>query len=148
MRTFTNYHPKKERRSVDTRRATRLDLAMLAVLGNRRDHTGLIRCMLHAADIGLGVGRVRDPLARGARRRLLEHAVDLLEAQALGLGDEEVREEHAGGAGGAPDEEDLGLEVTVVGVDHVRGDEADDEVPEPVGGGLWFVSGRREGGER
>jgi hypothetical protein len=88
---------------------------------------------LDAADLHvLGVRRVRDPLGRVTRRGLLKHAVDLLQAQTLGFGDEEVGEEHAGGASGAPDEEDLGLEVALVLVHQVGGDEADDEVPEPV----------------
>lgn len=78
---------------------------------------------------------MRDPLGRGAGRRLLEHAVDLLEGQALGLGDEEIRVDEAGGAERAPDVEDLGAEVALVLVDHVRRDDGDDAVPEPVAGG-------------
>merc|ERR1712137_617170 len=39
------------------------------------------------------------------------------------------------GAETSPDEEDGRLEVTLVGTDHVGGDDGDDGVPEPVGGG-------------
>ena len=50
---------------------------------------------------------MRDPLGRRPRRGFLHHAVDLLEGEAFGLGDEEVGVEEAGGAEGAPDEEDF-----------------------------------------
>ena len=45
------------------------------------------------------------PLARRARRRLLEHLVDLLERQTLGLGHEEVRVHKGAGAETAPHKE-------------------------------------------
>jgi hypothetical protein len=48
------------------------------------------------------------PLGRGSWGRLLEHAVDLLEREPLGLGYEQVRVHEAAGAEGAPDEEDAG----------------------------------------
>lgn len=76
--------------------------------------------------------RVRCPLGRATRCGLLEHVVNLLEGQALCLGNQEVGKNNARSAGRAPDEEDLGLEVAVLSVDHVRCDEANDEVPEPV----------------
>ncbi len=76
-----------------------------------------------------------DPLAAVARGRLLEHAIDLLETETLGLGDQEVRVDEAGGAQAAPEEEDLGAQVAVLGANHVGGDDADDAVPEPVAGG-------------
>lgn len=66
-----------------------------------------------------GEGRVRDPLGGATRSSLLEHVVDLLERQALGLRDQEVGKDNAGSARRAPDEEDLGLEVAVLFVDHV-----------------------------
>ena len=104
---------------------------MLADLGVR----ARLVCRLHTADlyVVLRVRRVRDPLSRVARRRLLEHAVDLLQTEALCLGDEQVSEQDAEGTRGAPDEEDLGLEVAVGRVHEIGRDEADDEVPEPVG---------------
>ena len=92
--------------------------------------TNLVR-RLDATNIRvLSIRRVRDPLGGVARRSLFKHAIDLLQAKTLGLGDEEVREENAGRTCGAPDEEDLGLEVAVFGVHEVRRDEADDEVPD------------------
>ena len=78
---------------------------------------------------------MRLPSGRGAGRGLLEHAVDLLERQALGLGDEEIRVDKGAGAETAPDEEDLGTQVALVGSDHVGGDDGDDAVPHPVGRG-------------
>ena len=101
-------------------------------------------------------GAVRDPLAGGAGVGLLEHAVDLLEREALGLGDEDVGVHEADGAEGAPHEKHLRAQVPFIGTDHVRCDDGDDlegwwsgradlgrgfggfmtyAVPEPVGGG-------------
>jgi hypothetical protein len=74
----------------------------------------------------------RDPLAGGTRCSLLKHAVDLFERKAFGFRDEKVSEEHARGAGSAPDEEDLRLQVAVILINHVRGYEADDKIPEPL----------------
>lgn len=70
--------------------------------------------------------RVWHPLGRRAWRGLLEHAVDLLQRQALGLGHEEVRVDEAGYAERAPEEEDAGAEVGFVGADEVGGDDGDD----------------------
>ena len=53
----------------------------------------------------------------------------------LGLGDEEVGVDEGGGAEGAPDEEDVRLEVAFGLAHHVGRDDGDDAVPEPVGGG-------------
>lgn len=55
-----------------------------------------------------GKGRVRKPGGRIARGDFFHHFVDLLERQALHLGDQEVGEEEGQDAEGAPDEEDLG----------------------------------------
>lgn len=74
--------------------------------------------------IGIGGGRL--PLGRGARGGLLHHLIDLLEGEALGLGDDEVGEQKGAGTQRAPDEEHLGAEVALVFVDHVRGDDGDD----------------------
>lgn len=88
---------------------------------------------LHTANLDLLLEqRMRNPSPALPRRTLLKHGIDLLEAQALGLRHTPPRKQHARGARRAPHEEDLGLQVAVLGVDHVRGDEADDEVPEPV----------------
>lgn len=82
-----------------------------------------------------GESRVRDPLGRSARGGLLHHLVDLLQSKTLGLGDEEVGVDKGASAERAPEEEDLGAEVALVRVDQVGGDDGDDAVPEPVGGG-------------
>ena len=101
----------------------------------------VVLCQLLVREVraGLVVGlasvrRARDPLARLARGRLLEHAVDLLERETLGLWDEEVRIDEGTRAEGAPEEEDGRTEVGLVGTDKVRSDDGDDRVPEPVRG--------------
>ena len=53
----------------------------------------------------------------------------------LGFWDEEVRVDQAAEAKATPDEEDLSSEVALVRVDHVRGDDSNDAVPEPIAGG-------------
>lgn len=65
------------------------------------------------------------------------HLVNLLERQALGLGNKEVGVDEGRQAETAPDEEHTGLHVGVTGAGahHVRGDDSDDGVPQPVGGG-------------
>ena len=83
-----------------------------------------------------GVGRVRLPSWRlSGGSSLFHHSVDLLKRETLGLPDEEVGVNVAKNTKTTPDEEDLGLEVGLVGVDHVGGDHGDDTVPKPVGGG-------------
>lgn len=71
-------------------------------------------------------GGVGHPLGGCPGGGLLHHAVDLLESEALGLGDEEERVDEAAGAEGTPDEEDLCAEVGLVFADHVGGDDGDD----------------------
>jgi len=80
-------------------------------------------------------GGVGSPLGGCAGSALLEHAVDLLERKTLGLWDEEVGIDEAENAEGTPDEEDLGTKVGLILGHHVRGDDGNDAVPEPVGGG-------------
>lgn len=72
---------------------------------------------------------VRAPLGRRARCRLLHHQVHLLEGQALGLGDEEVRVHKGACAQREPHEKDGRHQ----GVDHVRRNNGNDAVPQPVG---------------
>lgn len=74
-----------------------------------------------------GEGGVGNPFVRGARGGLLEHLVDLLEGEALGLGDEEVGEGEREAAEGTPHEEDLGAEVglALLGSDEVWSDDTD-----------------------
>lgn len=87
---------------------------------------------------------VRLPHARGARRGLLEHLIDLLEGKTLGLGNKEEGEEEGDAAQAAPHEEDVGAETgRVVTIGHeVWGDDTDDAVPEPVG--IISVSSRQK----
>lgn len=73
-----------------------------------------------------GKGRRGLPAGRSARGGLLHHLVDLLQGEALGLGDEEVRVDEGACAQAAPDEEDGRLQVALVGVGHVRGDDGND----------------------
>jgi hypothetical protein len=84
---------------------------------------------------GLGEGVSGLPLGRCTRRSLSHHLVDLLERQTLGLGNKEVGVDESSRAQSTPDEENGGAEVALINTDHVRGDDSDDGVPEPVGGG-------------
>ena len=98
-------------------------------------------------------GAVWDPFARVARSGFFQHTVDLLEGKSLGLRNEEVGVYEAATAeralfnrrqvsnlvsglqlmfGTYPDEEHLSAQVTLIFVDHIRGDDSDDAVPEPV----------------
>jgi hypothetical protein len=85
----------------------------------------------------VGESGSRSPTSRLARSNLLEHLVNLLKRQTLGLGNEEVSVDASAGAESTPDKEDLGTEValTLGLADHVRSDGGDDCVPEPVGCG-------------
>ena len=78
----------------------------------------------------VGEGRVGLPSSGGARSSLLHHLVDLLQGQALGLGDKEVGVDESASAERAPDEEHLGTEVALVSVNHVRGDDGNDLEPD------------------
>jgi hypothetical protein len=82
-----------------------------------------------------GEGLVGYPLGGGTGGGLLHHAVDLLEGKTLGLGNQEPRVDEGASTETGPDEEDGRSEVALVGVDHVGGDDSDDGVPQPVGGG-------------
>jgi len=75
------------------------------------------------------------PCGRGTSSRLSKHVIDLLEGQSLSLGDEEVGVDESACAQTTPNPEDVGTEITLVRSDHIRGDDSDDGVPEPVGGG-------------
>lgn len=83
----------------------------------------------------LGEGDMRLPACRCTRSRLGEHLVDLLEGQSLGLWDKEVRVDECACAQATPDPEDVRAEIALIRGGHVWGDDGDDGVPEPVGGG-------------
>lgn len=87
----------------------------------------------------------KEPQRRGKEQRTGRFAVekiDLLERQALGLGDEEVGEDQAADAGRAPDKEHLDAQIRSLHpvhprcrwIDEVGRGVGDAEVPEPVGG--------------
>ena len=82
-----------------------------------------------------GKGGVWHPLVGSAWGGLLQHLVDLLEGEALGLWDEEVGKEERSAAEGAPHEEDLGAKVglSLLSTNEVWSDDSNDTVPEPVG---------------
>ena len=84
---------------------------------------------------GLCVRLMRNPLGGGSWGSLLHHAINLLERKTLGLRNQEVGVHESAGTETSPNEEDGGLEVTLVFSNHVWCDNSDDCVPEPVGGG-------------
>lgn len=85
------------------------------------------------------------PLGRGTGGGLGHHLVDLFKRQTLGLGDQEVGVDEGDSAETSPDEEDRRLQVTLIGTNHVRGDDGDDGVPKPVGGGGESNTTRTDG---
>ena len=93
----------------------------LDILDNLRCQSALV-CETHLGR----EGAVRHPFGAVAWGGLLQHAVDLLEGETLGFGNEEVGVDEAGDAEGAPDEEDFGAKVALVGVHHVGCDDGDD----------------------
>lgn len=106
-----------------TRSTIDLDRLLLGLFVLGMDHTLLgSECSVWA------------PCSGGTRSSLLHHPVNLLKRETLGLGNEEVRVHQAGSAETTPDKEDRGLHVTVVSADHVRSNDGNDGVPEPVGG--------------
>lgn len=111
--------------------------------GHGRLNLGRLLVLLLGELGGKGLGG--DPASRGARSRLGHHLVDLLERETLGLGHEEVRVDEGAGAETTPDEEDGRLHVALVGTSHVRGDDGNDGVPEPVGGGGQANTTRADG---
>lgn len=103
-------------------------------LGLLLDHSGCLSSLLLQSNLG-SKGAVRLPLSGSARSSLFHHLVNLLKGQTLGLGNEEVGVDKGTGTQRTPDEEHLGTKVTFVGLSHVRSDDCDDAVPEPVGRG-------------
>ena len=84
---------------------------------------GVKLAILHGSR-GEGGGRL--PASRGTGSGLLHHLVDLLKGKTLGLRDEEEGVDECTSAKASPNEEDAGLEVALVGADHVRGDDSND----------------------
>jgi len=98
-------------------------------------NNGLTGLLCNDTHVGSVCG-VRNPLGGCAWGGLFQHAVDLLEGETLGLGDEDVRVDDAAEAEAVPEPEDLGTEVgiSVGSADEVGSDNGDDAVPHPVGG--------------
>ena len=69
---------------------------------------------------------MRLPPGRRPWRALLQHPVDLLQREALRLIYKEVHKQEADAAGAAPDEEDLRAKISLVAIDNVGCDNADD----------------------
>jgi len=80
-----------------------------------------------------GVSCGRFPLRGCARCRLFEHAVNLFKRQTLRFRHKEVRIDEGTCAETAPHEEDVGLQIALVLIDHIRRDDGDDGIPQPVG---------------
>ena len=108
----------------------RSDLGLLVAL----DILEVTSVAADLASLG-GKSRGRAPLGRVTGRGLGQHLVDLLERETLRFRDEEDRVDEAAEARATPDEEDGRAHVAAVLADHVRGDDGDDGVPEPVRGG-------------
>ncbi|KAI2255605.1 hypothetical protein LOZ10_005651, partial [Ophidiomyces ophidiicola] len=87
------------------------------------------------------------PLGRGARRGLLEHLVDLLQGETLGLRHQEVGVEEAEHAERAPEEEHLGAEIGLVGIHEVGSDDGDDLAKREKLAFFFFSSGLEFGGK-
>lgn len=67
---------------------------------------------------------MRNPLGGGPRSGFRHHLVDLLERKTLGLRNHEESEEERQSTSSSPHEENLGAEVSLIPVDHVRSDVA------------------------
>ena len=107
----------------------------LVPLGVHEDLATLGESSTTLLETGLGEGVGRLPLGRGPGGGLGHHLIDLLQGQTLGLGNEEVGVDESDCAETSPDEEHRGAKVTLIDTDHVGGNDGDDGVPEPVGGG-------------
>lgn len=78
---------------------------------------------------------VGDPLGGSSGSRLFEHLVDLFQSQTLGFRHQQERVDEGGSAETTPDEEYGRSQVSSGLTDHVRGDDGDNGVPQPVGSG-------------
>jgi hypothetical protein len=107
----------------------------LVLLGVHEDLATLSESSTTLLETGLSEGVAGLPLGRGPWGGLGHHLINLLQGQTLGLGNEEVGVNESDCAETSPDEEHGGAEVTLLNTDHVRGDDGNDGVPEPVGGG-------------
>lgn len=77
---------------------------------------------------------VRHPLSTLPGSDLTHHLINLLQAQALRLWNQKVRESQAGSTSASPHEENLRTKIALVLVDHVGSDVANDKVPKPIRG--------------
>lgn len=90
-------------------------------------------------------GGGRPPLGRLAGSGLLHHLVYLLERETLCLRNQEVGVDEGASAQASPDEEDGRLQVSTLLTNHVRGDDSNNGVPEPVGGSGQANATRSDG---
>jgi len=74
------------------------------------------------------------PLGWCSWSRLFHHAINLFEGQSLSFGNEEPGVNKGGGTQPTPNEEDARFKISLIFTDHVRCDDSDDGIPEPVGG--------------
>lgn len=101
------------------------NLNMLVIMFNSRHN---LRTSFLCQSQVCGERRMRHPFSRVSRRGLFQHAIDLLQRQAFGLGDQEIRVHKTDGTQRSPDKKDARTKVGIVTIraDHVRCDHGDD----------------------
>jgi len=72
------------------------------------------------------------PLGGGTRSGFFEHTINLFKGETFSLRHEEVSVDESTCAECTPDEEDAGLEISLISSNHVWSDDGDDSIPEPV----------------
>lgn len=120
-------------------------------LNHDKKHLCLLKHLIAGSDRGLALGLSLGASGIPVAILLADHGavslalpcladsvvklVDLLEGKILGLVDEGPDESDGDPAETTPDPEDVGAEVGVLNLSEVRGDESEEPVEEPVGGG-------------
>ncbi len=75
---------------------------------------------------------MRNPPGTSPRRSLLHHAIHLLQAQPFRLRYTKVRKEQTQTTCTAPNKEDLGPQIPLIGIHHIRRHHPNNTIPEPV----------------
>jgi len=88
--------------------------------------------LLTITENSAGKSLMGNPLRGCSWGSFFHHTINLLKRETLGFWDEEVRVDEGACAKTAPNEEDRGLEISVLRSDHVWGDDSNDGIPEPV----------------